>query len=268
MPSALHKRYEQDCTPKEKAFLERVRVPVRPRINCTQLDEEGEPCTKESVYLSDPPLCAKHGGRYYSNFYPNWLTNTMAKGRWAPHLRKDHQERFFRALEDNNLLSLEEDLSLLDARIVELLTHLDTGETGSHWAELSKIVGAYEKTKARYFKTESLCPGVIPDAMLLDFMERILRIVSGGVNEYLSWREIREILAERKSLGESERRRIIEAKQMMTIEQAEHMKRMIFEIIKKEVPDTAAVGRIAQGIMKLTNEEQLNRANSSLVPTK
>lgn len=203
---------------------------------CTVVKKSGEVCQGQAVPESDPPRCIYHGGNIVKD--NPWLVAKIRKGRWSKHLPQHLQKRYVQYLEDKEILSLREDLALLDVRLGELLSQIDTKETGQHWSSLQKITADYRKL-VRKFK------GLPAQELTEEFLSELFSVIDGGSSQYMIWAEIRGLVDERKKVAESERKRLIEMNQMITTEEAMVFQRAIFNIIIKNVKDPRALAQIA-----------------------
>src|SRR5690349_13713695 len=76
--------------------------------------------------------CRLHGGKT-----PSGIASPQYKtGRYSRVLPTRLQSRYDAARTDAALLELRDDISLLDARLEDLLSRVDTGESGVLWASL------------------------------------------------------------------------------------------------------------------------------------
>jgi len=214
------------------------------RVRCTEVAEwSGAQCQAKAMIGSDPPKCRTHGGQI--NLMNTDLNINFKKGRWAKYLPQNLSERYEAAKEDTELLSLHDEAALLDTRLSILLDTIDTGEAGGLWRRLSVEVGKYKQQIKRF-------RGKPPEEITDEFHSVILPVIEQGASDSEKWKEIRDIIAERKKVVESERRRLVEMQQIMTLTEASALQRAIFEIIRNEVKDPSVIQSIATQIKALS----------------
>lgn len=132
------------------------------------------------------------------------------------------------------------DVALVDARLSELVEHVDTGEAASTWTTL-------QDTHAEFMVARATSDLPAMGAALNELGDLIER----GASEQVVWREIGETLDRRKRLVESERKRLVEMNQMITSERAMILLAAVVSIIKRNVDDRKVLASISAEIGKL-----------------
>src|SRR5918992_3542816 len=84
-------------------------------------------CRKAAVVGRE--VCSMHGGK--SLVGP--AVNTYRSGRHSRYLPVRMAAKYQEAEHDPELLSLRDQIALVDARLADLLARVDTGESGSLW---------------------------------------------------------------------------------------------------------------------------------------
>jgi hypothetical protein len=139
------------------------------------------------------------------------------------------------------LLELRSEISLTDARLADLLNRVDSGESGALWQALMTARG------------DLLLARRANDAMKqAQALNAILELISQGHADYRAWGEIATVLEQRRRLVESERKRLTEAQQTLTIEKAMLLIGAIGGIIKAHVTDVTTLRKISADISALT----------------
>jgi hypothetical protein len=77
--------------------------------------------------------------------------------------------------------------------------------------------------------------------------------LDSGVDDYTAWDEVTKAIQQRKGLAESERKRLIEARQMISVEQAMMLLTALLTTIKEHVKDTAALTAIQREFIRITS---------------
>jgi hypothetical protein len=193
-----------------------------------------EPCKKDAMIGRH--LCHMHGGKTPCGIAaPSWKD-----GRYSKYLPTRLIPRYQQARTDRDLGSLTHEIHLLDARIGELVEQLDTGESGGLWAGLVAQADTAEALQQGGDKVQVV-------AALL----ALLPLIRAGAAEQAKWAEIVALIDQRRKLIESERKRLVELQQILTLEEASSMIRMIGESIKRHVSDQAALAAISADIGRI-----------------
>jgi hypothetical protein len=203
----------------------------------------GERCKARAVRGMD--VCYHHGGAT-----PKGLASPNLKtGRYSKHLPQRLTERYEAALEDAELITLRDDIALLDVRIGDVLARIPEGEFGELWVSMQRAFHALD----RAIKNQ--------DALdMIAALGTLGSLIQQGSEDYLGWRDLRAMLQERRALVESEQKRLIAAEQMITTEQAMLLITTIGSILKARIHDRQLLSEISQDLSAL-----LNRGSSNTV---
>jgi hypothetical protein len=168
-----------------------------------------------------------HGGNHARGVAHHSTTH----GRYSRSLPLRLAGSYAEALADADLLSTREDAALVTSLVEEQLQKLDTGETGAHWARLQDAWTEYEKAgeKDREHK-----------------LWRVGSLIADGAREAEAVREIRSALLDRARLAESERKRLVEAHQVISAERLLALVGALSAAILEEVPDRERRARILE----------------------
>jgi len=184
--------------------------------------------------------CHYHGGKS-----PGGIASPHYRdGRYSKALPQRMREAYTAALDDPQLLEQREQIAVLDARLLDLLGRVDTGESGALWGRLLDAkVDLIACKRANDIKGQG-------DALTL-----ILDLISQGHADYRAWGELQSVLEQRKRLIESERKRLVEMQQMVTSQQAMGLISAIIESVKRNVTDRAALAAIQTDFIRLTTRD-------------
>lgn len=196
----------------------------------------GEPCKNAAVVGRS--VCRMHGGQSLAG--P--ASSTFKHGTFSKYLPKRLRERYHHALGDPNLLRQWDAIALVDSLVVDAIKTLDTGESGELWSRLQGAWADFEK--ARTSKNR--------DALLAPILQ-LGDLIKRGAGEREARLELLSLLDQRRKLTESERKLLVEQKQMMSAEEAMTMAYAIAGIVKEEVEDATTRARVASRIMGLLN---------------
>ena len=185
-------------------------------------------------------VCQVHGGKTPSGIAsPHYKT-----GRYSKVLPARLTARYEEAATDARLLELRDDIALLDARLADVLGRVDTGESGALWQQLMRWRG------------EVIAAARVGDSVAkAAAMNALLDLVGQGHADYRAWAEVGAVLEQRRKLVESERKRLVEMQQTLTVEKAMLLIGAIGGIIKAHVTDRTQLAKISADISTLVTVE-------------
>jgi hypothetical protein len=148
------------------------------------------------------------------------------------------RDDYDRAITDEELVSLRAELSVIDARVLDLLKRADAGESGKRWKDLHAQMKRVDTCQPEERLSE------------LDTLAKMIR--TGAADTYV-WDEIRDWFVVRERLTRSERKRLVEAKLVISLEQAQLLMAMFVDAAKEAVGhDEEAMGKIVEAFVRLT----------------
>jgi hypothetical protein len=143
--------------------------------------------------------------------------------------------RYQEAQADPDLLVLRDEIALLDSRLADVLSRVDTGESGALWSQLSKSWADFMLARSS---------GNVPK--MTECLAAHEALLERGRADYAAWAEIGALLDRRQRFVESERKRYVEMQQMVSLEQAMLFLGAVTDAIRRHVsdrPTLAALGR-------------------------
>ncbi|HEX2277649.1 MAG TPA: hypothetical protein VHN13_11055, partial [Candidatus Tectomicrobia bacterium] len=161
-------------------------------------------------------------------------------GRYSAYVPERLRERYETAEDDAELLSLRSELALTDARLMDLLARVNTGESGQLWADLRRA--------HREFKGAKRGRDVARMHTTLAQMEQC---IEGAVDDHRAWTEIGELIEQRLRLAESEAKRMASLHQMMTKEEALLMAHQVIDIMTRHVTDKQVLSAVIVDMQRL-----------------
>ncbi len=191
----------------------------------------GERCKNNAV--TGYRVCRMHGAGSPKAGRPGGRPPTH--GRYSMRLPAHLLKTYEQARRDPDLLALRDEVSLLDARLVDVLSKVNTGESGATWGAARAAHRAVQEAR----KTGDAHSFAAALADLGELIER-------GLSEYAAWGEVFGLIEQRRRLVESERRRLVEMQQMITAEQALMLATRLAMIVKENVTDPVALANIAR----------------------
>jgi hypothetical protein len=145
---------------------------------------------------------------------------------------------------DPELTSLRSELALIDARLVDLLTRVHSGESGALWRALRKSYRALKLAQ----RTGDVAK------MHEAFAEMETRIEAAVVDTD-AWNEIHTLVESRRKLADTESRRLATLQQMITQEQALLLIGRITDIITRHIPDQQVLGNVVIDLQRLIERD-------------
>lgn len=209
---------------------------MRESVTCGAKTRNATPCSSRAIMANG--RCRMHGGSTPSGLA---LPQTI-HGRHSRYLPTRLISRYEEAVADPELLTLKDDIALIDTRLSEVINALNTGESKQAWEVLAYGWGAF----ADGWKD------MAPDDMEAS-VERISGVIKNGLAESYVWNEIRALVKERADLVSNERKRLVELQQYVTTEKALLFVHAVMASVKKHVPDQAALAAIAADLHALSD---------------
>jgi len=215
--------------------------------NCPQCGEERR-CGRYKV--TGMQVCQMHGG------------GSPKKGRPGGRPPKDGSVRrsmlpqrmwstFDAAMEDRHLLILRTDLAQLETRMEDLVQIADTPECGYVWKALETAVNNYQRAVARQEH------GVIELEL-----NKVFELVEKGNVHHSAHAEIERLTTQRMKLVESERRRMLETHQMISVERVLGLMEKVAIVIDGIVDEREKKNAIAYGLRDLLTQGEIIEAEA------
>jgi hypothetical protein len=181
-------------------------------------------------------VCRMHGGKT-----PRGPASAHYKtGRHSTFLPSSMFAAYGAALHDPELMSLRQEIALVDARIIDVLKRVDTGEAGVLWSQAQDAMARFERAKAKQDV----------DAMHAALAE-VQRLITGGTADYAAWHEVGALIEQRRKLVESEQRRLTLSAEVLSREQALALMGQVVDILRRHVPDRQVLQAIALDMQAL-----------------
>jgi hypothetical protein len=178
------------------------RYHVSGALLCAGHNSAGELC--EGIAIKGKTKCRKHGGRSLSGMaHPNYK-----HGRYSRDLLSDMATRVDEARGNPELLSVSDDIALVEARIGEVLRQLGTGESGAAWLALKRTMGEFQGAVTR---------GDM--AGMHQHFQAMQALVKEGSGTARAWEELRRLEETRCKLVQTEMKTLQGLQQMLTVQQ-------------------------------------------------
>ena len=209
------------------------------------MDKEKKVCgsqlrKKPGRFCQRPPMkgrtrCRIHGGKSLRGAEsPSYKT-----GRHSKYMPEGLLDKYHEASNDPALLSLHSDIALVDTRLADLLTKIDTGESGSLYKRLKVSWKNVRETK--------------DDAAREVALSEHGSLLGLAIKEELVWDDIHKMLDQRNRLVSSERKRYVEMSQVITADRAVMLFAQVAEAIKETVTDKDELRKLTTVLGNLLN---------------
>lgn len=192
--------------------------------------------------------CRIHGGKT-----PSGIALPQTKtGRYSKYLPKALNEQYRRSVSDTELLSIREDIALVDAMIASALPKLETRESGKAWQLIKKSIS---EMKAAFVDEQY--------GKAMAYLDVMVEIVNNELLYYATEEEIRSALEQRRKLTETERKRLTEMEQTITSEQAVLLMTALLDSVKRNVTDPGALTAIQTDFIRYARFQNSERSEHS-----
>lgn len=199
----------------------------------------GERCKAQAV--RGRTTCRMHGGTHPVGA----LAPQYKHGRYSKVLPPKLLDRYQDAQRDPELLALREEITVVDAMLAEALHRIDETDSAEAWADAQKHYRAME-TARRAGDTHRMRIALVE---LGDVLER-------GAAGKGNREEVLKLIASRKALVESERKRLVDMHQMVSSERALAMMHALVSAVKEAVPDPAVWAKVNATYTRLLNSPE------------
>lgn len=184
--------------------------------------------------------CYFHGGKNLGGI----ASPTFKHGRYSKFLPVRLLATYKASLSDPDLLALREQVAVLDARLVDVLKRVDTGESSRLWRQLRAAHGALLDARARS-----------DTAAMAARLNDLGGLIGEGVADYAAWADVRALIQERRQVVESERKRMVEMQMMITSDRAMVLLAAVVDTIRRHVTDRSTLAAISADIGSLVAGE-------------
>lgn len=183
--------------------------------------------------------CRQHGGKS-----PGGIASaSWVHGRQSKYLPKRLQESYQESISDKELLALRHEISVIDARIVDLFKRVDIGESGHLWLRSKEVLLQLRKALVSQDSKK------VSEAIV-----ELDDLIRKGSTDYGAWSEIENGIELRRRLVETERKRLVDMQQMITAEQAAAYLSAITLAVRENVSDPTILSRIQASFNRLSNQ--------------
>jgi hypothetical protein len=179
-----------------------------------------------------------HGGKSYKA--RGAAAANFKDGRYSKYLPSRLLESYTNAKDDPEILSLNDDIALTEARVTDVLQRVDANESGAMWDELSRL------SKEVKLARKSGDPSLVED-----LFDQMLKLIDKGKGDRENWREIGDLMERKRKLSESQLKLLVTKQEFISRQQAVAMVALITGAIKESVSDPKEKRQIMSAIQQL-----------------
>jgi hypothetical protein len=219
---------------------------------CGARKRDGSRCQGTILYPNG--RCKKHGGPTPGGLAsPHFKHGKRSLDRYVP---KGILVAYREALRDPELVSMRRGLALLDGRTVELLKRM--GETEAPpWGQAVEALNDFKTAQTDERRR-----------LALENLETVIRTGANASASYDStWHELREVIQERTKVATAESRRLHEADQVLTKEQAAALGYLVMQAVRAAVLDEATFAKGPLAVLRKA-QDGLRRALEGTAPAR
>lgn len=195
---------------------------------------DGTPCFRNA--MRGVNRCRKHGGTAVRGpLHHNYKT-----GRYSRAIPGNLMQAYERSLQDDELLSLRDEIALLDSRLDDCVKALPNAG-----ADLGSAVFLHARMVAAIREGDA-------DAMGRAVTE-LGSVLSDAQDATRGWEHVIGLLEARRRLVESERRRLVDMQMMIDSSRAVALMMAFIDIVRRRVHDDTVIREIGTDVRGLLN---------------
>lgn len=203
---------------------------------CGAKTRSGEPC--KTAPVTGRARCRMHGGAQPVGIAS---ANTV-HGRYSKHLPTRMTAAYHDALADPDLIVLRGESAVLEARLADLLSRVDTGEAGELWLKMSAAATAFTAASRAGQSAEAL-----------QAARDMADLAGKGKSDWMSWSDVLRTVEALRRVKESERRRIESAHNVLTADRAMLLVAALTDAVRRHVSDRKTLDLIGREIGRLVD---------------
>lgn len=202
----------------------------------------------QSPFVMPNGRCIKHGG-----VTPRGPENKSWKtGKYSKYLPPNLLDAYHRAIEDRDLLTLKEEIALVDSLILDRLTQIDNSETDARWLKLRQIYDAAVRANRMGDAREASRQ-----------FKAMAELLQAGAGQAEARQELLELIERRRKLVETERRLMVEMGLMLSVTEVAGLLAIVLHIIERHVDDQKVRFAIGEDLRRFV----LARTGEQAIPS-
>jgi hypothetical protein len=204
------------------------------RLTCGAKTRSGTHCKRAPVPGRN--RCKLHGGATLQGA----AVPHFKSGRYSKYMPGRLLERYSEFLADPEYMELRGEIAVIDVRLADLLTKIETGDTRTAWQIAGDLISDLEAAAEK----RSL-------GQIKRIVKSLKDIFMKGLGEADTWQQILEAAEQRRKLVESEQKRLTAGQQMITAEQALALVMALQDSVRRHVTDRDILAAISADLSKL-----------------
>jgi hypothetical protein len=212
-------------------------------MRCTgKSKQSGEQCKRNASVGSTK--CKIHGGAT-----PKGAASPHYEGKGrGRHLNTGLAVIYSEAQKDPELLSIRDDVALVEALLVSSLPRIESRESGKAWTLIRKSIEQLQEA----FANENYGKCMVTVQAMRD-------VVDENVAHYAAEDELRTNIELMLKLKQGERKRLTDMQQMVTSEQAMMLISGLLDAVRRNVTDSGTFNAIESEFIRLTSRPNRER---------
>lgn len=201
---------------------------------CGAKTRDGDPCKLAPVKGRE--RCRMHGGKQPLGIARPGTTH----GRYSKHLPTRMLATYDETRTDPDLLDLAESIALTRSKVVDLLKRADHGDT-PEWRQ--SLLSTFMAFKAAHIKKDG--------SAAARHLAQLETLIVSGAEDATVWPEIMEWEDHGRKLTESEQKRRVAMRQLVSTDQAILMVKALTAAVREHVHDPTALRAIADALARV-----------------
>lgn len=166
-------------------------------------------------------VCASHGGKTLVGID----SPSFRHGRYSKHLPDQLAARYVEALNDTDLICLDDEIALIDSRISRQLDQLK--QSGVNDRTLRHLKVLYQRFQQHTNAGKA--------RLAISAITALGSLLEQASDSSLAWGEIDELIERRRRLVETERKRLLDEDQVVTVDRLMVLMAALVDIIRRNV---------------------------------
>lgn len=184
-------------------------------------------------------VCRMHGANSLKGMaHPNFKD-----GRKSKYMPVAMLDAYRDASGDPDLISLREDIIVLDARVASMLQRVESGESMQTLEDIREKWQAYKIASRNKTNKQGI----------RDTFNALEDAITSVYTDHAAWKDIEDTIDRKRRLIADERKRLVDLHQVMTIDRVMNLFQALLTIVEQEIPDRNALQRISDGAIRLLN---------------
>lgn len=179
--------------------------------------------------------CFRHGGKTLVG--P--MAPTYTHGLYSKYLSTQAQE-MFRDMGGHNILDLSDDVRLLISLVQDVMKKVEVGESGQRWKDVRNVFRELDDAQRK--ATAAQEAGALDEAKregerANEAYRKLGELVRQGQIDWQGRTELVDLVAKKAKIVESQRKSLLEARQLLALQDVRSMCRAIFMSVMSAVED-------------------------------